>query len=135
MGFIPKKFAIENNTNIIVADISGTGLLPDSSNQYEWVTYNWNKPLPVAHESGAYLYKLSSDKKKVLDRDYEQDQIYLDWHLNKVLDQREQAYRAESDKLFLEWQFEKEQGSAIADDKKQVWLDKVNEIKTRFPKK
>ena len=40
---------------------------------------------------------------------------------------RLQAYRAESDPLFLEWQFDK---SATAE---QIWRDKVTEIKERYP--
>lgn len=40
--------------------------------------------------------------------------------------QRAEAYRNESDPLFFKWQ----RGEAT----EQEWLDKVNEIKQRFPK-
>jgi len=40
---------------------------------------------------------------------------------------RQSAYAAESDSLFLEWQFDK---SAKAE---QIWRDKVTEIKERYP--
>lgn len=40
--------------------------------------------------------------------------------------QRSEAYRNESDPLFFKWQ----RGEAT----EQEWLDKVNEIKQRFPK-
>jgi hypothetical protein len=39
---------------------------------------------------------------------------------------RRKAYQAESDPLFLKWQ----RGEA----KEQEWLDKIQEIKDRFPK-
>lgn len=43
-----------------------------------------------------------------------------------VIANREAAYRAEADPLFFQYQRD--------DIAKQVWLDKVTEIKTRFPK-
>lgn len=44
---------------------------------------------------------------------------------NKQL--RLMAYKAESDPLFIEWQYDK------TDDKELVWRSKVEEIKSRFP--
>jgi hypothetical protein len=46
---------------------------------------------------------------------------------------REQAYKRESDPMYIEWQYELESGNAAADDYKQKWLDKVAEIKARYP--
>lgn len=45
---------------------------------------------------------------------------------NEAAQNRMQAYRDEADPLFFKWQ----RGEAT----KQVWLDKVAEIKQRFPK-
>ena len=43
-----------------------------------------------------------------------------------TISKRKQAYREESDPLFLEWQYD---GTAEAE---QVWRDKVSEIKLRY---
>lgn len=43
------------------------------------------------------------------------------------LARRQRAYEAESDPLFLEWQYDK---TAVAE---QTWRDKVAEIKLRYP--
>lgn len=40
---------------------------------------------------------------------------------------RQVAYRAESDPLFLEWQYDQ------TPESEQVWRDKVAEIKARYP--
>jgi hypothetical protein len=40
---------------------------------------------------------------------------------------RQRAYEAESDPLFLEWQYDK------APEAETRWLDKVAEIKARYP--
>jgi len=41
---------------------------------------------------------------------------------------RKEAYRLESDPIFMEWQFDQ------SSEKRQEWLDKVSEIKARYPK-
>lgn len=46
---------------------------------------------------------------------------------------RQQAYKRESDPLYIEWQFELESKNPDADKYKQAWMDKVSEIKVRFP--
>lgn len=46
---------------------------------------------------------------------------------------RQQAYKRDSDPLYIEWQFERECGNPDADKYKQHWLDSVNEIKARYP--
>lgn len=51
----------------------------------------------------------------------------------KNLELRRLAYKSESDPLYIEWQFELEQSSDDADKYKQVWIDKVIEIKSRCP--
>ncbi|MCF7515978.1 hypothetical protein L3V43_20585 [Pseudoalteromonas sp. L23] len=48
--------------------------------------------------------------------------------LNTVLQQRQQAYRAEADALFLAWQYDQ------TPEAEQAWRDKVAEIKQRYPK-
>lgn len=47
--------------------------------------------------------------------------------LNAVLNQRKEAYRVESDPLYIEWQYDK------SEEKEQVWRGKVAEIKERYP--
>lgn len=46
---------------------------------------------------------------------------------------RMKAYTAESDPLRNEWKYEEETGNPNADQYKQKWLDKVVEIKARYP--
>lgn len=50
---------------------------------------------------------------------------------NKKL--RAEAYKRESDPLHIEWQFELTTANPDADSYKQRWIDKVLEIKTRYP--
>lgn len=47
--------------------------------------------------------------------------------LNKIHEQRQKAYKEESDPLYLEWQYDQ------TAEKEQVWRDKVAEIKARHP--
>lgn len=47
--------------------------------------------------------------------------------IDTVRQQRRQAYAAESDRLFLEWQYDQ------TSETEQIWRDKVAEIKTRYP--
>lgn len=47
--------------------------------------------------------------------------------LNKIHEQRQQAYKEESDPLYLEWQYDQ------TPEKEQAWRDKVAEIKARYP--
>lgn len=44
-----------------------------------------------------------------------------------VIENRRSAYDAESDPLFLEWQYDQ------TSEKEQAWRDKVAEIKARYP--
>lgn len=44
-----------------------------------------------------------------------------------VLSQRETAYKAESDPLYMEWQYDKTEAAEAK------WRDKVADIKARFP--
>ncbi|EKO3679171.1 hypothetical protein M3905_000853 [Vibrio metschnikovii] len=46
---------------------------------------------------------------------------------------RQQAYKRESDPLYIEWQFELESKNPESDIYKQAWMDKVSEIKVKFP--
>lgn len=46
---------------------------------------------------------------------------------------RQEAYTRESDPLYIEWQYELESGNAKADEYKGAWMNKVAEIKARYP--
>jgi len=46
---------------------------------------------------------------------------------------RQQAYKRESDPLYIEWQFELESENPESDSYKEVWMSKVIEIKSRHP--
>ncbi len=48
-------------------------------------------------------------------------------------DLRQQAYKRESDPLYIEWQYELESGNSESDSYKEVWMSKVSEIKARYP--
>ena len=51
-----------------------------------------------------------------------------DWDATEgQLERRQRAYVAESDHLFLEWQYDK------TPEAEQAWRDKVAEIKLRYP--
>jgi len=52
--------------------------------------------------------------------------LQLEWDAMAIDQQRQSAYQTESDPLFFKYQ----RGEAT----EQEWLDKVAEIKTRFPK-
>lgn len=47
---------------------------------------------------------------------------------NQTLERRRDVYRAESDPLFIEWQYD------LSVDKEMTWRKKVEEIKSRYPK-
>lgn len=51
----------------------------------------------------------------------------------EIIRKRKVAYTEESDPLRNEWKYEEETGSPDADQYKQNWLDKVVEIKARYP--
>lgn len=46
---------------------------------------------------------------------------------------RQQAYKRESDPLYIEWQYELESGNPKSDSYKEVWMSKIAEIKARYP--
>lgn len=46
---------------------------------------------------------------------------------------RRQAYKRESDPLYIEWQYELESGNPKPDSYKEIWKSKVAEIKARYP--
>ncbi|MCF1458085.1 MAG: hypothetical protein LPH21_11195 [Shewanella sp.] len=46
---------------------------------------------------------------------------------------RQQAYKRESDPLYIEWQFALESNNPVAGDYKEAWMSKVIEIKSRYP--
>ncbi|WP_409419752.1 hypothetical protein AB8616_10055 [Marinomonas sp. RS-M-Aa-14] len=51
----------------------------------------------------------------------------FDERLALAIAQREATYKAESDPLYMEWQYDK------TDEAEQKWRDKVAEIKERYP--
>ncbi|TQF71833.1 hypothetical protein [Pseudoalteromonas luteoviolacea] len=55
------------------------------------------------------------------------DELTLEYSQGEALEARRMAYIVESDPLFMEWQYDQTESS------KQAWLDKVAEIKARFP--
>lgn len=75
--------------------------------------------------------KLSEDKKeiisKTLNEQFESGEITKEEYNNIMSEQRRQFYITESDGLFFAFQRE--------EIEKQIWLDKVKEIKSKFPKK
>lgn len=56
-----------------------------------------------------------------------------DFELSRNYQLRSDAYKRESDPLYIEWQFELESGNPASDDYKKKWMDKVVEIKARYP--
>ncbi|MPY25188.1 hypothetical protein [Shewanella sp. YLB-07] len=46
---------------------------------------------------------------------------------------RQAAYAKESDPLYIEWQYELATENPDADSYKQLWLDKMSNIKSRYP--
>ncbi|MEZ9198591.1 hypothetical protein [Shewanella sp. 10N.286.54.B9] len=46
---------------------------------------------------------------------------------------RSDAYKNEADPLHIEWQFEVETQNPDADTYKQKWIEKVQQIKLRYP--
>lgn len=49
------------------------------------------------------------------------------FELSQNVNKRQAAYKAESDPLYMEWQFDQNAES------EQAWRDKVTEIKARYP--
>jgi t-SNARE complex subunit (syntaxin) len=50
-----------------------------------------------------------------------------DFELSQNLNKRLDAYRAESDPLYMEWQYD------LTPESEQAWRDKVLQIKQRYP--
>lgn len=50
-----------------------------------------------------------------------------DFELSQNIEKRKAAYRAESDPLYMEWQYDQ------TPESEQHWRDKVVEIKLRYP--
>ncbi|MCF2856454.1 hypothetical protein L1286_03140 [Pseudoalteromonas sp. SMS1] len=55
------------------------------------------------------------------------NELTFEYSQGEALEARRTAYIVESDPLFMEWQYDQTESS------KQAWLDKVAEIKARFP--
>ncbi|CAM3967262.1 hypothetical protein [Pseudoalteromonas byunsanensis] len=68
---------------------------------------------------GEYLY--------VNEIDLPTDELEIVLEYEEVIAARKHAYQSESDPLFIEWQYDQ------TDEAKQIWMDKVAEIKTRYP--
>ena len=52
----------------------------------------------------------------------------MQYEIDLVNEQRQQAYKREADSLFIEWQFDQ------TPEAEQAWRAKVEEIKARYPK-
>lgn len=50
-----------------------------------------------------------------------------EFELPQNIEKRKAAYRAESDHLYMEWQYDQ------TPEAEQAWRDKVQEIKARYP--
>jgi len=88
-----------------------------------WKSIKANDPNQIVMVDGEEV-----PTKKELD-DYWQvhkDEILIEQELKSITRQRRYAYQNEADPLYFKWQ--------RGDIEKQVWLDKVSEIKERFPK-
>ncbi|HGF3775506.1 TPA: hypothetical protein ACF37B_004442 [Vibrio parahaemolyticus] len=57
----------------------------------------------------------------------EKNNIALQYNIEKNVERRQEAYRSESDPLYMEWQYDQ------TPEKEQAWRDKVAEIKARYP--
>ncbi len=55
------------------------------------------------------------------------------YELKQNVELRQQAYKRESDPLYIEWQYELESGNQDSDSYKEIWMNKVVEIKARYP--
>ena len=88
-----------------------------------WKSINANDPNQIVMVEG-----VEPPTKKELDNYWEahQAEIRIDQELKRITRQRRNAYRNEADPLFLKWQ----RNEAT----EQEWLDKIAEIKERFPK-
>ena len=87
------------------------------------------------YQGKQYLnFETTSDAWKALDIP-EQDKaaIIHQAQYDEAVSLRMKAYAAESDPLRNEWKYEEETGNPDADQYKQKWLDKVVEIKARYP--
>ncbi|WP_215407612.1 hypothetical protein [Vibrio gigantis] len=73
---------------------------------------------------------LQCEEEKLLDSGIPQNVVQaakLKMEHDKILLLRQTAYRAESDPLYMEWQFDQTAES------ENTWRDKVSEIKNRYP--
>ena len=88
----------------------------------------WNWKDPSAGETYENVQVLDKSKKLPSKSECEKGIIALqaEWDARAIDQQRQSAYQTESDPLFFKYQ----RGEATEQD----WLDKVAEIKARFPK-
>ncbi|MGI0119527.1 hypothetical protein [Zooshikella sp. RANM57] len=64
---------------------------------------------------------------KVCGIDIPDNQILLFYSVEEAVEGRRQAYKKESDPLYLEWQYDN------GKEKELIWRNKVAEIKARYP--
>ena len=76
------------------------------------------------YEGLEWLSKDKKPTKKELESHW--DEVQKEAQIERARKNRAEAYRVESDPIFLQWQ----RGDAT----EQEWLDKIAEIKERFPK-
>lgn len=87
------------------------------------------------YDGKSYLnFMVGSDEWNALDIP-EQDKATIIYQAkyDEAVSLRMKAYAEESDPLRNEWKYEEETGNSDADQYKQKWLDKVVEIKARYP--
>ena len=87
------------------------------------------------YQGKQYLnFDTTSDAWKALDiSEQEKENIIYQAQYDEAVSLRMKAYASESDPLRNEWKYEEETGNQDADQYKQKWLDKVVEIKARYP--
>lgn len=72
--------------------------------------------------SGEYMLALGMNQEQI-----ESVLNQKTFELSQNLDKRKVAYKAESDPLYMEWQFDH------TPESEQAWRNKVAEIKARYP--
>ena len=90
----------------------------------------------------SYIFKgktyKNTDREFMLNLGMDTDQIesvlsQQQYEINQNTPLRQRAYERESDPLYIEWKFELENNNPDAESYKTKWMDKVKEIKARYP--
>ncbi|MGL1625330.1 hypothetical protein ACSTID_14685 [Vibrio parahaemolyticus] len=74
------------------------------------------------YQGGQLVLKSNADQ-IIADR----EKLATAFNRERIVTLRQAAYKAESDPLYMEWQYDS------TSEKEQAWRDKVAEIKARYP--